>query len=57
MNKPITATEIKQNRERFLEEPETIAVTKAFGRLQDAVFGPLIKRMKQILRKEKENAT
>lgn len=50
--KSLTATEIKKRVNEYFSNssPEMQEVDKAFKKLQDAIFLPLIKRMKQLLR-------
>lgn len=47
--KPMTATEIRQNWDRFNEQPEVKAVNEAFDKIRRAIFKPLIKRAKELI--------
>lgn len=55
-HEPMTATEIKQNWARFDKLPEVVAANKAMNKVKNAIFLPLIKRAKQLL-KEQEHGT
>jgi hypothetical protein len=48
--KTLTATEIRQNWDRFNKLPETIAVNKAIDKVRQAILCPLIKRAEKLLK-------
>ncbi len=49
--KPMTATEIRQNWARFNEQPEVVAANEAIDKIRQAIFLPLIRRVEQLLNK------
>ena len=55
--KPLTATEIKKGNEDCFNNPspELQRVYDSFGRLQERIFAPLIKRARQLLREKRNN--